>query len=660
MTSISDIIGDADLGLASALLPPTEETRKASDFTIEKLELVGMRRKIGGTAKRPKYDYLTQRIEQSLTDGSFEQTMEGASTLTLVVHDPGWAIMDSGLFDVDDNDELDVIDVKLDRLWFRLDEVNPQGDTLTLVFLDREVKLLMEEDKPLSASRADRTRAQFAELVVREVKPVRIKLFAPEKNKKQAIGKADEVDDDESDRGIHSQQDVKVNKKKIDAGQRRNITLALQIAGKKNASHRVKLALLEALIAESEIRNLTYGDSSSVGILQLLDIHYGGSVEQRRNVKRVITDFLGKGFTGAGGAIAIARKSPSISAAEIAARVQGNRDGSKTYAAFSSEAQAILKAWGDDAGSGSESVTRVKQYRFSRGANGEREDSWTCLLRLAEEVQWRCFMRNGTVWFISEPRLLKQKASAVISRTSPGVDTSTFGFSWHAGKRVQELSFDIRAERWAFPPGSVIVIQKSGTANGRWLVSTVSRPSLFDAQTTITLTKARKPKKEPAADTETTTTDTGDSSNGSADASATDKVYSKAVSISGRNYPYVWGGGHSKAGTPDGGTGRDPGTGFDCSGYTAACLDAGGMLPDGWKSGVPASGTFQTSYGQAGKGERVTVWANGSHVFIEFHIKGKKGNYADTSQSAGGSAGPHVRFGRRSTAGFTPRHWPGT
>jgi hypothetical protein len=150
------------------------------------------------------------------------------------------------------------------------------------------------------------------------------------------------------------------------------------------------------------------------------------------------------------------------------------------------------------------------------------------------------------------------------------------------------------------------------------------------------------PKPEPAAER----VQRSDGSESDADGSATGRVIARAQAISERDLPYVWGGGHAVAGRASG----SPKKGFDCSGYVAACLLAGGMLPDEWKRGVPGSGTFASSWGEPG---------DGGHVFLQVKVKGSKVHYIDTSRQAGGKSGPHVRHGKRSTAGFTARRWPG-
>ena len=90
------------------------------------------------------------------------------------------------------------------------------------------------------------------------------------------------------------------------------------------AGPKARLALWMAAIVESGVHDIPYGHSSSVGVLQLLDIHLGGSVAARRDVVLVAKLFLRKGFTGKGGAIAIAERNPGLSAGRVAQAVQGS------------------------------------------------------------------------------------------------------------------------------------------------------------------------------------------------------------------------------------------------------------------------------------------------------------------------------------------------
>jgi peptidoglycan hydrolase-like protein with peptidoglycan-binding domain len=65
--------------------------------------------------------------------------------------------------------------------------------------------------------------------------------------------------------------------------------------------------------------------------------------------------------------------------------------------------------------------------------------------------------------------------------------------------------------------------------------------------------------------------------------------------------PYIYGGGH----------GSWDSSGYDCSGSTSYALHGGGLL-----SQTEDSTEFE-SYGSAGAGQWITLWANGGHVYME-------------------------------------------
>ena len=92
-------------------------------------------------------------------------------------------------------------------------------------------------------------------------------------------------------------------------------------------------------------------------------------------------------------------------------------------------------------------------------------------------------------------------------------------------------------------------------------------------------------------------------------------AYPAAQAMDAKHYPYVWGGGHARCGTPDhglSGHSDSAGTivvgdvGYDCSGSTCASSP-----PPGWASstggGVQTSGPIAASWGAAGKGDGLTV-----------------------------------------------------
>jgi len=96
--------------------------------------------------------------------------------------------------------------------------------------------------------------------------------------------------------------------------------------------------------------------------------------------------------------------------------------------------------------------------------------------------------------------------------------------------------------------------------------------------------------------------------------------------------PYVWGGGH----------GSFSSSGYDCSGAISFALNGGGLLSS------PLDSTGLSTWGEAGPGQWITVYANAGHAWAMI-----AGLAFDTS----GGAGPRWHSSPvSSTAGFIARH----
>ena len=100
--------------------------------------------------------------------------------------------------------------------------------------------------------------------------------------------------------------------------------------------------------------------------------------------------------------------------------------------------------------------------------------------------------------------------------------------------------------------------------------------------------------------------------------------------------PYIWGGGHASF----------QAAGYDCSGSVSYVLAAAGLL-----SAPEVSGDFE-SYGDAGPGQWVTIYANAGHVWMTI-----AGWRFDTVALAEG--GSRWAQGGGEFAGFVVRHPPG-
>ena len=157
---------------------------------------------------------------------------------------------------------------------------------------------------------------------------------------------------------------------------------------------------------------------------------------------------------------------------------------------------------------------------------------------------------------------------------------------------------------------------------------------------------ARKPAQAPASTpsplsaTETTTTDGAEAVVGPdgrtalAPAGAPQEVVD-AIAAANEivRKPYRYGGGHASF--------KD--SGYDCSGTVSYALHGAGLLRR------PRDSSGFESYGRAGRGDWITVYANAGHAFVVI-----AGLRLDTSGS--GESGPRWRAEPRSGRGYVVRH----
>jgi hypothetical protein len=151
-------------------------------------------------------------------------------------------------------------------------------------------------------------------------------------------------------------------------------------------------------------------------------------------------------------------------------------------------------------GGGTDGTKTASDYVFFRGTPEfagkiwKREDNWTCITRLAGEVQWRAFFVSGVFYLMSEDDLLKTQPIMILDETSPGVDG--IGFDYDIGKKFATVNIPMRVGLWTAPPGGVVALQHMGPVSGRWIVSDYSR-SVFNENAQVNLKKPMPVLPEP-------------------------------------------------------------------------------------------------------------------------------------------------------------------
>jgi hypothetical protein len=463
-------------------------------------------------------------IAEAITDATPTHTIDGASTLELAIQDTDLALLRGDFLtgwtwgsnlDRDEKHWIRdgrTIDARFGEDHYRLVSLTKgEQQDLGLTFEDRTVGKLRERVGAFKVYRSDKvTRARFVKMLcdragVKSHIP-EINVVQPQLDPEAATGEHDARRDGTRTArpGISKNADLE-GKAKLGPAQIALANTALNEADRLRAPYRAIIALLEALIVEApDFKNPTGGHGTSVGPLQLTNIHLGGSVERRRNTRVVVRLFLESGFTGKGGAMKLARENPNQTAGWIAQQVQGSAHPSR-YNQYSQQAQKIYREFfGGSSEGGGETTERTveKPYPFSRG---KKESSWDAIRRLAEEVGWYAFVRRGVLWYVSGDYLRRQQVKYAISETDEAVESVGFELDLGARDLIADVEVKAFADLWDAPPGTAIrLTNEMGPAEGRWIVHEITG-SAFDEVVSITLQKPLPAKPEPAPELETET-----------------------------------------------------------------------------------------------------------------------------------------------------------
>jgi peptidoglycan hydrolase-like protein with peptidoglycan-binding domain len=150
--------------------------------------------------------------------------------------------------------------------------------------------------------------------------------------------------------------------------------------------------------------------------------------------------------------------------------------------------------------------------------------------------------------------------------------------------------------------------------------------SILGVKTEGTLTPPASAKAAASAESGSTST-----AGGGEGSSVVARVIAAGDEIATR--PYVWGGGH----------GSFISDGYDCSGSVSYALHGAGLLSS------PEDSTGLESYGEAGPGRDITIYANSEHAFMV--VDGKRFDTVALQED-----GSRWSSSMTSTAGFVARH----
>lgn len=260
-----------------------------------------------------------------------------------------------------------------------------------------------------------------------------------------------------------------------------------------NITDRCEIAVIEAVIIESEVKNNPGGTGTSSGILQLLASTGASMNINPMNISDCVTAFHEKGFTTGKGSIKLNRENPNKSPGWIAQQCQGSGYPDR-YDTVEDEATRWLEAAhggtlkGIETGGGD----YRKSYQYERQ---DGESSWSCFQRLAGEVNWRCFPIGRALHYISDPDLMRQRVQYVVTPEDDAVIDFEYDMDWN--KPANDATLTVNLERWGAPPGAVIILDGWGTPDGRWLVKSLRR-DWFQREAEIVLGQPEATKAEDA------------------------------------------------------------------------------------------------------------------------------------------------------------------
>lgn len=594
---------------------------------------------------------------------------DGPDLLTVTYNDPDWVIQTSGLCEQDAEGLFPIVDINFPRgtdVWWRLAEVENEGSdldtaSLQITFYHRMVCYLQEDFGPLKVAPGTKTQAEFFKQLVDRIPtalrgktseygtPVlgpgsersqQIQFVCPEIKIVQPVEVSSTPSENRNTTakvlgsgGIAYGNSLKIDGQTLTNAQTDVCNQALDIAAQYNAPQIVAIAMIYGAMGESAL-----GADSS-------DIWQNSTGD---DLKTEATAWLngGDGF-GIGG-LAQAKQNPNYAAWQIANATEANAvwDGPPysnniphTVDSYGphlggtaqgiADATAIVTAYGGgdslNTGGSKSSATVSNVGQLTRGtSDNPDEDSWTCMQRLANTVNWElyttCHAANGNwgnyLYYRTGPNNDKKMPSATIVRSDSNhgtwdlksavksermvitnalpvqpqytVDNTAFSYKT-TKKRRGKVQQKVRVAKPQTPTqimvnvtvaypltymaGNVVVFENSGPINGRWILQDNTRNILADDFDQWTLGPPTAPSKQPAAETSSKSSGAITASNGTLAKVA--QIAEAAATLEGQRHCYTYTQGPGR--TNEGNSPTSAPYTFDCSGFCESCYKAAGL-----------------------------------------------------------------------------------
>lgn len=520
-----------------------------------------------------------------------------ASYIKVTVIDPEGTLQRSGFVTPDEEGFLPEVEVEFPEAsgWkWMLCEVEGSTDVtspnFTMVFEDKIVADLRRYWGVKTVPPGTQTRAQFVRSLVNEVGQhgeAKIKFVCPSLNLKQPVEKKEDGGIVQAKTAVATQQATEKQNKTRGLGAGTAITIkgasptqqqladvntALMVAEELKAPPLAVEALLIAGIAESDFKR-EESTSGHNGVWQS-DVIPGNEV-----AKQAKYFLLGGESFAAPGAIALATKPEyreylKEGPGYIATLIEGGGEDPQFYAKYLPEAKVMIAGRGEIKLGGesglSEGESDIAQLQRGTQDNPD-EDSYECIQRLAQQVNWSAFTNGQNFFYMDGPDFDRQKPTlyldfwrnhvihghsgvseegTILSGASWTVSNNTFEYNktrkikGKVQKRARavkpaspaEVRFEVICGIEDFRAGDTFVVQNSGPPDNRWAVADTTRNCLKDTFTSIILAPTSEPLPEPQS-SESGTISAEEAANLGSTASGVPKGIPKAASGQYRSPP---------------------------------------------------------------------------------------------------------------------------
>jgi hypothetical protein len=449
--------------------------------------------------------FFAVNLTEQILAATISRTIDGSSTLTVDVADPRKKLLRSGRLASRN------IDIQIDGLWWRYVRCEKNGTVITMTFEDREIATLRQYREKLGPiSRDSITRAEFIVKMLNEVEQFVIPYYIPEIHKPQPVFNKQGVEQFPVGRDTQVPKHSNLTVKHVKATlEQISVVDAILTQGDKSVpdsnphKHKILVSALMTATQESTMKNLPYGDKPGWKGAFQQNPEFGWPASGDVSVDAAAY------FTHA---VANDKANPNYTYGELCQSVQGSKYPTY-YDQWRTEAERWVAASGkvpdnyySDRKTQQANYTAASggSYHYWRGippsnknTKWQGEDSWTCIQRLAEEVNWKAFFVSGVFYFMSETELFNSQPRATWSEDDDGIDSIDGDFD--TNKIQATMSVRLRMGRYQVTPGSVVQLYDMGPFNGRWLVETIDR-SMFDTNGSMNLKKPSPAFAEPYQD----------------------------------------------------------------------------------------------------------------------------------------------------------------